>query len=87
MLSPCSKAKGRNNDSNTSSLPEVVGNAGIMVDPHDANSLAEKMHEVLTDENLRKEMIKKGLKQAEKFSWEKCARETLKVYEELYNTG
>ena len=71
--------------SNTSSLPEIVGNAGIMVDPHDLNSLAEKMHEVLTDENLRKEMIKKGLDQAEKFSWGKSAEETIQLYKKILN--
>ena len=69
--------------SNTSSLPEVVGDAGIMVDPNNVDELAKQMERVLTDEKLRKEMIKKGLKQAKKFSWEKCARETLKVYEEV----
>ncbi|MEA3458002.1 MAG: glycosyltransferase family 1 protein, partial [Candidatus Thermoplasmatota archaeon] len=70
--------------SNTSSLPEVVGDAGIMVDPPDVDRLADAMHEVLTNEGLRANMIKKGLGRAEMFSWEKCARETLEVYEEVY---
>jgi len=73
--------------SNTSSLPEVVGDAGIMVDPYDVDGLADAMHEVLTDEGLRANMIKKGLERAEMFSWEKCARETLEVYEEVYDEG
>jgi glycosyltransferase involved in cell wall biosynthesis len=71
--------------SNTSSLPEVVGNAGIMVDPYDVDGLADAMHKVLSNEGLREDMIKRGLERAKMFSWEKCARETLKVYEEVYN--
>lgn len=66
--------------SNTSSIPEVVGDAGIMVDPYDVDGLADAMYEVLTNESLREDMIKRGLKRAKMFSWEKCARETLKVY-------
>lgn len=69
--------------SNASSLPEVVGDAGIMADPYDVDGLADAMHKVLTNGRLREDMIKKGLEQAKMFSWEKCARETLKVYEEL----
>jgi len=69
--------------SNTSSLPEVVGDAGIMVDPYDVDGLADAMHEVLTNDGLRANMIKKGLERAKRFSWEKCAKETLKVYEQI----
>lgn len=71
--------------SNTSSLPEVVGNAGIMVDPYDVDGLAKVMYEVLTNEGLREELRKKGLERAKLFSWKKTAEETLKVYEEVYN--
>jgi glycosyltransferase involved in cell wall biosynthesis len=71
--------------SNTSSLPEVVGDAGIMVDPYDVDGLADAMYDVLTNDGLREEMIKKGLERTKRFSWEKCARETLKVYEEVYS--
>lgn len=69
--------------SNTSSLPEVVGDAGIMVDPHDVNGLAKAMYDVLTNDQLRENLVKKGLERAKLFSWEKTARETLRVYEEL----
>jgi glycosyltransferase involved in cell wall biosynthesis len=58
--------------SNTSSLPEVVSDAGIMLDPQDVDGLANAFMRVLTDENLRKEMIAKGLEQAKKFSWDRC---------------
>ncbi|HEC88422.1 MAG TPA: glycosyltransferase family 1 protein [Thermoplasmata archaeon] len=71
--------------SNTSSLPEVVGDAGIMIDPHDVDELTKTIYEVLTDEKLRKELSNKGLKRVKKFSWEKTAKETLKVYEEVYD--
>jgi len=70
--------------SNVSSLPEVVGDAGFMVDPYRVNELTGAMNLVLSDENLQEEMREKGLNRAKMFSWEKCARETLKVYEEVY---
>jgi len=69
--------------SNTSSLPEVVGDAAIMVDPYDIDGLANVMREVLTNDGLRQGMIEKGLKQAKKFSWEKTAQETSAVYERM----
>ena len=71
--------------SNTSSLPEVVGDAGIMVDPYDVDGLAKAMYEVLTNDGLREELRKRGLKRAKLFNWKKCAEEHLKVYEEVYH--
>lgn len=69
--------------SNLSSLPEVVGEAGILIDPNDIDELSQAMESVLSDENLKRELRAKGLRQAAKFSWEKCAQETLKVYQEV----
>jgi glycosyltransferase involved in cell wall biosynthesis len=69
--------------SNISSLPEVVGNAGITVDPKDIDMLATALYEALTNDSLMKEMTKKGLERAKLFSWKSCAVETLKVYEEI----
>ena len=69
--------------SNTSSLPEVVGNAGIMVDPDDVNSLCESMCNVLKDKELWCHMSKKGLKRAKLFSWEETARKVLELYDEV----
>ena len=66
--------------SNTSSLPEVMGEAGILVEPRDVRALAEAMERVLTDKGKGREMKGKGLQQAAKFSWEKAARETMEVY-------
>ena len=66
--------------SNVSSLPEIAGNAGVLVDPYDVKDIAQGITKVLRYSNTeRQSMIEKGLKQAKKFSWEKCARETLKV--------
>lgn len=69
--------------SNISSLPEVVGEAGVLVDPNSVDSIAEGLLKVLTDQNLRNQMIARGLEQAKKFTWEKTARKTLEVIESL----
>ena len=69
--------------SNTSSLPEVVGEAGIMVNPYDTDSLSQAIRRVLTDDKLRNNMVRKGLEQAKKFSWEKTAEQTLEVYNKV----
>jgi len=66
--------------SNVSSLPEVVGDAGLLVDPTDTNALTVAMWRVLSDDTLRQEMIAKGIKRAANFSWERAARETLALY-------
>ncbi len=66
--------------SNASSLPEVVGEAGILIDPHDVRALTEAMRRALTDEQLRKELQIKGLDRAKQFTWERAAQETLEVY-------
>ena len=70
--------------SNISSLPEIIGNAGIMVNPKNIDSIARAMGEILTNERLREDMISKGLKRAGTFSWKIAAGETLKVYEKVY---
>jgi len=62
------------------SLTEVIGDYPIWINnPNDIEEIKEKMIKVLTDKNLRKEMIERGLQQASKFSWRKTAEETLKV--------
>lgn len=60
-----------------SSLPEVCGDAARFFEAADAGQLAKEIQEVLSNENLRQEMIEKGRQRIKKFSWEKCARETL----------
>jgi glycosyltransferase involved in cell wall biosynthesis len=69
--------------SNTSSLPEVVGDAGVMVDPNDIDSLTESMIKILTDNEYREEMGRKSLERAHMFSWKKTAEETWDVYKEV----
>ena len=69
--------------SNTSSLSEVVGEAGIMVDPYDTYSLVQAMRQVLTDKELRDNMVRAGLEQSKKFSWEKTAELTMRVYKKV----
>jgi glycosyltransferase involved in cell wall biosynthesis len=67
--------------SNVSSLPEVAGDAALLVDPLDTESLAEAMAKLVTDEGLRQELVERGLRQMQRFSWRRCARETLDVLE------
>jgi glycosyltransferase involved in cell wall biosynthesis len=69
--------------SNISSLPEVVGEAGIMLNPYDTRSLVQAMRQVLTDSELRDSMVRKGLEQSKKFSWESTAELTLQVYNKV----
>jgi glycosyltransferase involved in cell wall biosynthesis len=69
--------------SSTSSLPEIVGDAGILVNPEDADEIAEAIRSVLDDDSKREKMRTKGIERAKRFSWETCARETLKHYEEV----
>lgn len=69
--------------SNTSSLPEVGGEAALYIDPHDYYELAQTMLKVIDNSTLRKEMIDKGKKQAQKFSWEKTAKTTIEAYRSI----
>jgi glycosyltransferase involved in cell wall biosynthesis len=69
--------------SNTSSLPEIVGDAGILVNPEDSSEIAEAIRSVLDDDSKRENMRTKGIERAKRFSWEKCAGETLRIYAEL----
>lgn len=69
--------------SNTSSLPEVIGEEGIGLDPHDKTAWVHMIAKALTDKSFRSKMIESGKLQAAKFSWEKCAKETLAVYQNV----
>jgi glycosyltransferase involved in cell wall biosynthesis len=70
---------------NNSSIPEVVSGAGILLDIVDEKIWAENIVKVLSNRALQDELKQKGLEQAKKFSWEKTAKETIKVYEEVNN--
>jgi glycosyltransferase involved in cell wall biosynthesis len=69
--------------SRTSSLPEVTGDAAILVDPRDSLEIAEAIAKVVADTGLRKDLIARGHERATLFSWEKTARETLAAYRSL----
>ncbi len=71
--------------SDCSSFPEVAGDAAIMVNPYNSNQLTWAMEEVLGNQELRGKMIAKGYEQVKKFSWDKCARETLETLEGVNN--
>jgi glycosyltransferase involved in cell wall biosynthesis len=66
--------------SNVASLPEVVGDAGLLIDPHGVDELTVSMWRILNDSELAQELREKGLRQAARFSWERAARETLAIY-------
>jgi glycosyltransferase involved in cell wall biosynthesis len=68
--------------SNVSSLPEVAGDAAILVDPYDAASIADGIATVLTDERVRRELRRKGLERARQFSWETSVRRVREIYSE-----
>jgi len=69
--------------SNTSSLPEVVGEAALLVDPTDVDALADALTRVLRDDALRRELWQKGWAQVQHFTWQETARRTLAVYHAL----
>ena len=70
--------------SSTSSIPEVVGNAAILVNPRDREQLTRALHRVLTDKPLRQSMIAAGSKRVLRFNWYRVARGVLAVYYEVY---
>jgi len=69
--------------SNCSSLPEIMGNAAILVDPFNISDIAHAMANLAYDINLRASLSQAGLERAKQFSWEKCAREVIEMFEKL----
>jgi len=69
--------------SNTSAIPEVVEDAAILIDPKDINGFSNALYNLLTDEDLKEELIRKGLQQSTKFRWETTAKKTLEVYKKV----
>ena len=67
--------------SNVSSLPEVAGDGAVRVDPADIADISDKMAACLTDDDLRQSLIARGRENIKRFSWRRCAAETLDVYE------
>lgn len=71
---------------NVTSIPEVVGDGAVMVNPYDTDDLTDNIIELLSDIDLREQLTRKGLRRAYSFSWKKTAIETIKVYEDVYNS-
>ncbi len=69
--------------SNVSSLPEVAGGAALLVDPDDPHTLCRDMQRIYSNAKLRKELAAAGLRNAKQFTWQRTARETIKVYKRL----
>jgi glycosyltransferase involved in cell wall biosynthesis len=70
--------------SNTSSMPEIAGQAAAIVDPHNPKEIMKAIQQVINDENLRNGLIENGFKQVKLFSWKKMAQNYLKLYEEIF---
>jgi glycosyltransferase involved in cell wall biosynthesis len=69
--------------SNVSSLPEVVGDAALLIDPHDPIAIAEAMRRVLLDSDLREDLRQRGLRRVKEFSWERSVRRVREIYDEV----
>jgi glycosyltransferase involved in cell wall biosynthesis len=69
--------------SNATSLPEVIGDAGIMIDPKDEDTLCEAMNTLHNSEELRNNYSKKGLERSKQFSWERCANEYVEIFKKI----
>ncbi len=66
--------------SNTTSMPEIAGGAAVLVDPRDVHALAQAIYTVLSDKNMRENMIQKGLARAREFTWDTMVKKTEKLY-------
>lgn len=69
--------------SNVSSIPEVVNNAAILIDPRNTREMAEAMKKILHSKKLRDDLREKGFKQAQKFSWKRNAQNLLDLFESI----
>jgi glycosyltransferase involved in cell wall biosynthesis len=69
--------------SNVSSLPEVVDDAAILVNPENVFDIARGIGDMLLDEDLRARMIRRGREQAARFSWDWTARQVLEIYQDV----
>jgi glycosyltransferase involved in cell wall biosynthesis len=73
--------------SSSSSLPEVVGEAGLLVDPGDVDGWAEALGRVCDDAGLRADLRRRGLRRAAEFTWERAAARTWRVIERVVGAG
>ncbi|MFN0109576.1 MAG: glycosyltransferase family 4 protein [Blastocatellia bacterium] len=73
--------------SNVSSLPEVTGEAALLIDPLDQSAIESALLEIMNDQSLRARLKKQGIEQAKKFTWREAAEKTLQLYRESYEGG
>jgi glycosyltransferase involved in cell wall biosynthesis len=69
--------------SNVSSLPEVVGDAALLIDPYEPTAIAHAMHRVLTEPALREDLRRRGLLRVREFSWDRSVRRVHEIYQEV----
>lgn len=69
--------------SNLSSMPEIAGKAALLVNPYDQNEIFQALRDLSTNSPLKEKLIKEGFQQVKKYSWQKCAQETIAVFKEL----
>lgn len=72
--------------SNRMSVPEIGGDAALIVDPDNIREMSEAIYRVISDEKLKQTLIKKGYERVRKFTWEKAAQETLEVFREVHGS-
>ncbi|MDD4179989.1 MAG: glycosyltransferase family 1 protein [Candidatus Margulisbacteria bacterium] len=73
--------------SNNSSLPEVVGSAGLLVSPHDPQAIALAINKILASPDLKNDLSRQGIARAREFSWERCAKQTLGAYQSAISSS
>ena len=71
--------------SEVSSLPEVVGDSGLLINPHDDAALAQATQKLITDPDIRQQLSQKALARSAEFTWDKCVRQTVDVYRQALN--
>jgi glycosyltransferase involved in cell wall biosynthesis len=71
--------------SEVSSLPEVLGDSGLLINPHDDEALAQAIQKLITDPDIRQQLSQKALARSAEFTWDKCVRQTVDVYRQALN--
>ena len=71
--------------SNTSSLPEVAGDAALLIDPYDPHTIAEAINRILQDQPLREQLQQRGYQQVQRYTWAKAAEKLLSIYQQLHD--
>jgi glycosyltransferase involved in cell wall biosynthesis len=69
--------------SNVTSLPEICGDAALLFDPYQVGQIAEKIHELLKNSDLKASLIQNGFQNIKHFSWSQCAQETVNIYKNI----